>query len=98
VYFDFVKLFRRQTAFHHSNAAMARLYRRNNFHLIRVFQLCTDNELELEVFNDSLRLHLIYTVEHGSLFNDRTSRLITVNEPADYRQRWEMCLLVMTLS
>jgi hypothetical protein len=71
-----------QTSFHHSNAAMTRLQIHNSFHLIRMFQICTDNELQLQIFNDSLRLHLKYTVEHGRLFNGRIFHLITVSETA----------------
>jgi hypothetical protein len=47
-----------------------------------MFQICTDNELQLQIFNDSLRLHLMYTVEHGRLFNGKISHLITVSETA----------------
>jgi hypothetical protein len=78
---------------------MTRLYSHNSFHLIRAFQICANNELQLQVFNGSLRLHSIpYTVEHGSLFNGITFRLITVSETAGHRHRWEICLTVMTLS
>jgi hypothetical protein len=39
-----------------------------------------DNDLQLQMFNDSLCLHLMYTVEHEGLLNGRIFHLITVSE------------------